>query len=791
MKIKLIKAIRELQINWRRTFLAVFALALGIWGAGSVFVSNYILTNDLNENYQQTLPAHLILFSNDFEKFDLQTFRNRPEVALAEFRDFSMHRIEIRPDTWVPLLLYGVNDFEHFQLEKVFHEAGKRKPEKGSILLERDGMKISDIQIGSSPRLRMGNKIMEVPVSGICFDPAQAPATQEQIIFAYTDQLSYQQLTGLSNNNRLIIRLNNVSSAEDVQNTMAALVGDLEKKGIRITNHKIPLFNEHPHQWQLETLLFVIGSIGFLAFIMGAVLVSQLMQSVMAKQIRQIAIMKSIGATKGQIFQIYLAMLLLIGLAAGIIAVPLAVATGVKFSLFVTGILNFKIFTTVSAPIYLIMFLASLLLPVLLSLSILIKGANTNIKALLNNYGISVKNSKRIYFGSNFIKAKVSGIFSLALKNSVRNTRRLSMTILAMALGVAIFSTGFNVRKSLWNLLSDLSNEMQYDIQVVLSEQLSPETATFPFENMGNLKSIHTWNSGSGLSQSKLLSTNKGVGIVALPYNTALIKPKVIKGRWLQQSEDIEVVFNQQAWEKYAFPEIGSILNLAINDTIISVRMVGVVEQLNLGTLFIDAAKYDAIFNPHHLINTITFLAESKDYRNVSTLKKEIEKIIASSDLKVSSVMSHANKVRTIYAHLNIILSVILFLSFLVLVVSAVGMASATSINIGERTREIGVMRAIGATPKKIYSLFTYEGMIISVGSIVLGLVLAYPISEAAAVFFGRLMLGEQAVLEYAFSSLGFIITLAVTLFFGWFASRLPAVNAVTKVSTREALTYE
>ena len=37
-------------------------------------------------------------------------------------------------------------------------------------------------------------------------------------------------------------------------------------------------------------------------------------------------------------------------------------------------------------------------------------------------------------------------------------------------------------------------------------------------------------------------------------------------------------------------------------------------------------------------------------------------------------------------------------------------MASATGINIGERTREIGVMKAIGTTPKMIYSLFVTVG---------------------------------------------------------------------------------
>ena len=86
--------------------------------------------------------------------------------------------------------------------------------------------------------------------------------------------------------------------------------------------------------------------------------------------------------------------------------------------------------------------------------------------------------------------------------------------------------------------------------------------------------------------------------------------------------------------------------------------------------------------------------------------------------------------------------------------------------------------------------MFLNEGMITSVISILAGLLLSYPLSRVAAVFFGKLMLGNDAKLEYAFSLSGFLITIAVTLLFGWLASRIPA-NSAIKVSTHKALSYE
>ena len=127
-------------------------------------------------------------------------------------------------------------------------------------------------------------------------------------------------------------------------------------------------------------------------------------------------------------------------------------------------------------------------------------------------------------------------------------------------------------------------------------------------------------------------------------------------------------------------------------------------------------------------------------------------------------------------------------MAVVVLIVGSLGMASSMSINIIERTREIGVIRAIGATPKIIYKLFVTEGMIITINSIVLGLLLAWPLSIVASAFFGNLIL--EYPFAFAFSYKGLVITLVVNLVLGWLASRVPASRAI-KVSTREALAYE
>jgi putative ABC transport system permease protein len=655
------------------------------------------------------------------------------------------------------------------------------------MLVERDGLRFSDLKAGFPARIRAGGGIVNVPVAGISFDPAQAPGTQDHLIYAYVNQKTYSQITGEAANQRLIIRFRNVKTKQEVQAAADGLVHYLKSLGMAVDAVKIPKFMEHPHQWQLNTLLFMEGTIGFLAFFLGAVMVSQLIAAILAKQIRQIGILKAIGASRFKVFQMYLAMVLILGMISGAMAIPLAVKFGYGYAYFVADILNFEILTTaLPHQMYIYLIAASLLLPVLLSLSAILKGTRISVRAALCDYGIQEKAVGKKSKVLN--KVALPRHLVLAFENTMRRKKRLAVTVAAMALGVAIFSTGFNVQQSLKDLLSDVNNSMKHDVQVVLINQIPKEEAMKYFSGINNISRIETWNGGRGAMQNMVVSTDAGVGIIALPYNSDLDAFRAIKGRWLSGPNEPEIVMNQEAAVMHDHPAIGSYQKLSVRGKPFKAKLVGIVDEFEKPKIYMDQGQYDAIANPNHYINSLMFVAKDKSFDKVFALKKDIEKAIESSNLQVLYVMMQAERVKIIYDHLKIIFVTIVFFALLVLVVSAIGMASATSINIMERTREIGVLRAIGATPKIIYNLFVAEGMIVSFFSIFLGLLLSWPLSIVASKFFGNLML--EVALRFSFSKTGLVITLMATLLFGWIASRFPARRAVS-VSTREALSYE
>ena len=110
------------------------------------------------------------------------------------------------------------------------------------------------------------------------------------------------------------------------------------------------------------------------------------------------------------------------------------------------------------------------------------------------------------------------------------------------------------------------------------------------------------------------------------------------------------------------------------------------------------------------------------------------------------------------------------------------------SINVMERTREIGVMRAIGASNASVLRIILVEGLIIGLISWVIGGLLALPVSRILTEQVGTALLDSSPT--YVFSNVGAIIWLVVVLVLALLASFLPARRA-SRLTVREVLSYE
>jgi putative ABC transport system permease protein len=169
-------------------------------------------------------------------------------------------------------------------------------------------------------------------------------------------------------------------------------------------------------------------------------------------------------------------------------------------------------------------------------------------------------------------------------------------------------------------------------------------------------------------------------------------------------------------------------------------------------------------------------------------LAKALEEHYESVGMQVGNTQISATERAQIESQFNVLVVFLLIMAILLAVVGGIGLMGTMSLNVMERTREIGVMRAIGATDGSIFKIVVIEGIVIGLLSWLIGAVLAYPLSVGLSNAVGISIL--QAPLSYQFSLYGAGLWLVVVVILAAAASLWPARNA-SRVTVREVLAYE
>jgi putative ABC transport system permease protein len=129
----------------------------------------------------------------------------------------------------------------------------------------------------------------------------------------------------------------------------------------------------------------------------------------------------------------------------------------------------------------------------------------------------------------------------------------------------------------------------------------------------------------------------------------------------------------------------------------------------------------------------------------------------------------------------------LLALSIIVALVGGIALMGALSIGVIERTKEIGVLRAIGARSRTILGIFVMEGVLQGLISWVIAVPLSLAISPIAASQLGHVMFG--ATLDYQYNWLAVGTWLGIVVVVSILASVMPARGA-TRISVRDSLAY-
>jgi putative ABC transport system permease protein len=177
----------------------------------------------------------------------------------------------------------------------------------------------------------------------------------------------------------------------------------------------------------------------------------------------------------------------------------------------------------------------------------------------------------------------------------------------------------------------------------------------------------------------------------------------------------------------------------------------------------------------------------------VESVALEIERAINENhgDEDFASATSMSSILDSIQSIMGILQTVLIAIASIALVVASIGIMNTMLTSVMERTREIGIMKAIGATNKDIMSIFIIEGLLLSLVGGLSGIILGILGSQGVAILLSNMGPGMGGTpLEPVITFMAIALGLSVSMIVGILSSLYPAWKAA-KMSPIEAVRYE
>lgn len=787
------KVLRDLFSNKTRTVLVVLSIAVGVFAVGMILSSRVMLERDMNGGFQTANPFDISLRTDLFDDDLVQAVQRTPGVAEAEGRRSFSVRVKVGPDEWRNLSLDAVQNYRENKINMIQPVSGAWPPPKREVLIERASLAYIKADVGEEIVIELPDgKQRSLRVAGVVKDVMSPNANlmQSGAGFITLDTMEWLGQPREFGEMRVTVtdQSNDRAKIEAIADTVETKI---EKGGRQVYGKQIPTPGKHPADEVLQPLLLIMGVVGFFSLLLSGFLVVNTIGALLTQQVRQIGIMKSIGGRNRQLVGMYLVTVLVFGALSLLVAVPLGAVGAWGFTSFLASMINFDVANYGVPPQVLLLETAvGLLVPVLAALVPIISGTRITVREAISDYGVG-----KGRFGKSWIDRlleRVRGLSRptlLSLRNTFRRKGRLFLTLTTLTLAGTIFITVFTVRDSLMLTLDDALEYWKYDIEIGFARpyqvaQIEREALRIP-----GVVDAESWGGGSVQRLRPDGREGEGFPLIAPPAGSKMLNPRVLTGRWLLPADQNAIVLNSEVLADEPDIKVGDEIVLKLDGHNTTWHVVGTVQGILSGAIgYTNNEYYRQVAQERNRSSSLQIITSDHSTAFQTQTAKALKDHFDARGMRVDRTMAFGELSEGIKFQFNIIIALLLVMAVLLAVVGGLGLMGTMSINVLERTREIGVMRAIGASNGAIRRIVIIEGVLIGVISWLLGTGLAIPLSRPLSDAVGVALL--QSPLSYVFSTSGALIWLGVVLLLSALASVLPAWNA-SRLTVRAVLAYE
>ncbi len=804
------KVFLDLFENKLRTALVVFSIAVGVISIGVITGAYVIIANDMSASYSANHPMNVELRTEDFGSDLVTTVQGMRGVADAEGRRIFAMRVRM-PGTvqWKTLDLVAIDDFKKVNINLLRPISGSIAPAKQEILLEKKALASLNLKPGEILELQLQDgTTRQLTVVGVVQDQTTGAGDFLSPPFAYihTDTLEY--LRQPNQFNRMFVTLSENQNNDEHLRAMAARIKDkIEKTDVGVGRSRVTKTNEHPMASTVQAILGILLALGVLILFLSSSLIANTLAALLNQHLRHIGVMKLVGGRRNQIFAMYITLIVAFGVIALLIAVPLGGQGAFGLAAFIADKLNFSLMGYRIVPLALVIqIVVGMAVPLLAGLLPVLNGSRITVLHAIS--GDIAEETAPPLAGGKKREAVVDRVLHrvttglarrgyhlprpllISLRNTFRRKGRLLLTLFTLTMGGAIFVAVFNVRVTLFDYIAAVGNYFKADVTVSFDRPYRLSEVQRDALRYPGVTAVEGW----AFANAEVLFPDGTVAdnmlILAPPVDSQLVEPTGLQGRWLLPGDEKVITISESILDKLPTLKAGDMLRMKVDGKEDDWRVAGIFKFVSQqGT--IAYGSYDYFSRLTNLANrSVSFriVGQAHDPASQQILSDGLDKYFRDLGYHVSETRTGKSTLATASESLDILVTFLLIMALLTASVGAMGLTGTMGMNVLERTREIGIMRAIGAVDAEIMRTVIVEGVVIGTISWFLGALLSFPFTYMLSTIVSLAVFNSPV--EVHFTWLGYLIWLGVVLVLSALASVLPARNAA-RLTIREVLAYE
>lgn len=713
-----------------RTILSVLTLVIAVGSVG-LFAVPALMDRLMRDEVAANRLADLTVVTRPLplDREQLASLEGLPNVAAVQPQSFFATRVYVGARR-AKAFLIGIPDFATQTTDVVRRTSGSA-PGPDAVLTDvqnarqdrYEGRRGSVLRAlaadGSLRRLRVSGEARSL-------NGAQA-ATEDRAIVLYARPETVAALSGRTGFSSLSFRLRDASRPA-AERTAALVRRQLQESVPQFTGFaelpEVRPAGSWPGKQEFEDFSSFFLIVTALALLSAVVLISNTMTTLVAEQTAEIATMRAIGGRRRQVAGIYVRTALLLGALGAAFGIPL----GVVIANVLVDSLAGRFYGVdggigVDVPVVVAGGLIAVLGTVLAALPAIRRGVRVPIREGLESAGVPAGAPgalDRLLRRVDFLPRSAQ----IGLRGIGRRKRRSLATaaIVAVAVGnlLAVMALGAGITQVVHEGWDDR------DWQILLGSNLRRPLDARAAELIRSTPGV------AGVEP--VLMTDVRVGgqdafIYGLGARTSF-RYRLDEGRWYTAAEDragARVAVVERNLARAQGISVGDAVRTTTATGPATLRVVGIAaNQQEDGTvMFVPRSTTRRLLASPDGFNANWITTDSNDHGLIDRTTTRLEDTLTENGYEVASEITYVGE-RDDVARYRTIITTMAVVGFLVIAISLVGLVNAITMSVVERTREIGILRSIGAREHDLRRMFATEGLALAALGWAAGVVLGW-----------------------------------------------------------------